>query len=183
MRFASRAAVAPTAIIFLLTACGPQGMAKCDGIAPGALAAATEPAKPEPVNGWREYPLAEGVIKTQPAKWRSDTIDIPVPGNGGELEYKLGMNKGDGLVYAISYGDLEHPGLMISEFHGHTPKDASGVGDLMFYSKAAGSAQNGSFAAPWDGIHGWYLKNDSKKDVTVKLEVAGFYERLDQKPN
>jgi hypothetical protein len=65
--------------------------------------------------------------------------------------------------------------------HGHTEKDTSGVGDLMFYSKTGGSAENGSFQAPWDGIHGWYLKNDSKEDVVVKLEVAGFYERLDQK--
>jgi len=34
---------------------------------------------------------------------------------------------------------------------------------------------SGVFTAPWDGIHGWYLKNDSPKDVVVKLELAGFY--------
>lgn len=142
-----------------------------------------EEARPRAVNGWREYPLREGVIKIHASKWKSETIDIPVPGKGGELEYKLGMKKGDGIVYSISYGALEHPGLMISEFHGHTEKDTSGVGDLMFYSKTGGSTENGSFQAPWDGIHGWYLKNDSDKDVVVKLELAGFYERLDQTPN
>jgi hypothetical protein len=161
-----------------LSACSRE-MTKCDAV---AETAAAEPAKPQAVRGWREYPLKEGVIKIQPAKWTSETIDILAPGNGGELEYKLGMKKGDGIVYSISYGSLEHPGMMVTEFHGHTEKDTSGVGDLMFYSKAGGSTENGSFQAPWDGIHGWYLKNDSTKDVVVKLEVAGFYERLDKKP-
>ena len=45
----------------------------------------------------------------------------------------------------------------------------------MFYSKTGGSPQNGVFTAPWDGIHGWYLKNESAKDVVVTLELAGFY--------
>ena len=63
---------------------------------------------------------------------------------------------------------------MVVEFHGHT-KQVDGVGDLMFYSKTGGSPQSGVFTAPWDGIHGWYLKNDSPKDVVVILELAGFY--------
>jgi len=50
-----------------------------------------------------------------------------------------------------------------------------GVGDLMFYSKTGGSPGSGVFTAPWDGIHGWYLKNDSPKDVVAILELAGFY--------
>ncbi|MFT3723920.1 MAG: hypothetical protein QM773_10065 [Hyphomonadaceae bacterium] len=90
------------------------------------------------------------------------------------------MKKGQGVVYTITYGDLEHAGLMEVEFHGHTEKDASGVGDLMFYSKTGGAAQSGVFTAPWDGIHGWYLKNDSAKDVTVRLDLAGFYALKDK---
>jgi hypothetical protein len=163
------------ALILALAACGGQGAARSDAAKPETAAA---PARPEADdNGWREYPLAEGVIKTHPAKWKTETIDIPVAA-GKDLEYKLEMKKGDAVVYAISYGALEHPGMMVVEFHGHTPKGSDGTGDLMFYSKGAGAAQNGSFAAPWDGIHGWYLKNDSTKDVVVKLEVAGFYEHM-----
>ncbi len=162
----------------VLASCAPEA-AKTEPAAPASEAAAA-PAVPEAVNGWREYPLRDGVIKIQPAKWKSETIDIPVPANGGELEYKLGMKQGDGIVYSISYGALDHPGMMVVEFHGHTEKGADGAGDLMYYSKTGGAPENGSFQAPWDGIHGWYLKNDSAKDVVVKLEIAGFYERLDQ---
>ena len=34
---------------------------------------------PAAVNGWREYPLRDGVISIQPAKWRTDTVRVPVP--------------------------------------------------------------------------------------------------------
>lgn len=64
---------------------------------------------------------------------------------------------------------------MIVEFHGHTPQ-VDGVGDLMFYSKTGGSPESGVFTAPWTGIHGWYLKNDSGKDIVATLELAGFYQ-------
>jgi hypothetical protein len=128
---------------------------------------------PQAVNGWREYPLRDGVISIQSAKWRTDKVLVPVRAGQG-LEYKLTMKKGEGLVYNISYGALSDPKLMIVEFHGHT-KQVDGVGDLMFYSKTGGSPESGVFTAPWDGIHGWYLKNDSPKDVVAILELAGFY--------
>lgn len=132
------------------------------------------PEVPPAVDGWREYPLRDGVIAIEPAKWRTDAIDVPVPAGKG-LEYKLSMKKGQTLVYNISFGALADPGRMVSEFHGHTPQ-VDGVGDLMFYSKTGGSPQSGAFTAPWDGIHGWYLKNDTPTDAVVLLELAGFYE-------
>ena len=113
------------------------------------------------------------MISIQPAKWRTDKVLVPVRAGQG-LEYKLTMKKGEGLVYNISYGALSDPKLMVVEFHGHT-KQVDGVGDLMFYSKTGGSPESGVFTAPWDGIHGWYLKNDSPKDVVAILELAGFY--------
>jgi hypothetical protein len=129
---------------------------------------------PQAVNGWREYPLRDGILSLQPAKWRTDKVLVPVQAGKG-LEYKLTMKKGEGLVYNISYGALSDPKLMVVEFHGHTPQ-VNGVGDLMFYSKTGGSPESGVFTAPWDGVHGWYLKNDSPKDVVAILELAGFYE-------
>ena len=161
------------ASLLLAAACTAQEVARCDAVDPAAQTAAA-PAVPEAVNGWREYPLRDGVISLQgEGKWRTDVIDVPVKA-GEDLEYKLDMKKGQGVVYNVTYGTLEHPGMMEVEFHGHTEK-VDGVGDLMFYSKTGGSPQSGVFTAPWDGIHGWYLKNDSAKDVVVRLELAGFY--------
>jgi hypothetical protein len=137
------------------------------------VTASTTQQVPAAVNGWREYPLRDGVISIQPRKWRTDTVNVAVPAGKG-LEYKLTMKKGEGLVYNVSYGTLADSKLMLTEFHGHT-KQVDGVGDLMFYSKTGGSPQSGVFTAPWDGIHGWYLKNDSLTDAVVTLELAGFY--------
>jgi hypothetical protein len=153
----------------VLAACTQSTPATTDSASP----AAATPPLPAVVDGWREYPLREGVITISPAAMRTDTVDVAVPAGKG-LEYKLTMKKGETLVYNISYGTLSEPGKMVSEFHGHTPQ-VNGVGDLMFYSKSDGSPQSGSFTAPWDGIHGWYLKNESPSDVVVKLELAGFY--------
>jgi len=153
----------------MLSACGAADVpAK-----PAETASAPAPALPPAVDGWREYPLRDGVISIQPAKWRTDVIDVPVPAGKG-LEYKLEMKAGEGVVYGVSYQGLDHPGLMVVEFHGHTEK-IDGVGDLMFYSKTGGSPESGTFVAPWDGIHGWYFRNDSAKDVVARLELAGFY--------
>lgn len=163
-----------SALLFLLlAACADRSVPPAGNATPPATAAATSPVPPA-VDGWREYPLRDGVIAIKPVKWRTDTVDVAVPAGKG-LEYKLTMKKGETLVYNISYGALANPDTMISEFHGHT-KQVDGVGDLMFYSKSGGSPQSGAFTAPWDGIHGWYLKNDSAADVVVKLELAGFYE-------
>lgn len=156
--------------VLLLAACGEAPVAAPES-SPETAAA---PPLPPVVNGWREFPLRDGVVSLQPARWRTDAIDVPVPAGKG-LEYKLDMKKGQGLVYSISYEGLEHPGLMVVEFHGHTPQ-VDGAGDLMFYSKTGGSPEHGVFTAPWDGIHGWYLKNDSGRDVVAKLELAGFYD-------
>jgi hypothetical protein len=167
-----RGAIAAISILMslVLSACGQQAAVETAVPATPAAAAA------EPVDGWIEYPTSEAIAKVQPARWRTDTINIPVAGSGGELEYKLNMKKGDVVAYAISYGKLKDSAAMVSEFHGHTPKRADGVGDLMFYSKTDGTAQNGQLTAPWDGVHGWYLKNSSDRDVVVKLELAGYYE-------
>lgn len=162
-----------SALSLVFAACGEPAKTAGAPVAAEAASAVPEPV-PEAVNGWREYPLRDGVISIQPKTWRTDVVDVPVPAGKG-LEYKVDMLKGEGMVYTITFGELEHPGMMEVEFHGHTPKDATGVGDLMFYSKTGGAAQSGVFTAPWSGIHGWYLKNDSAKDVVVKLELAGFY--------
>ncbi len=167
--------------LVLTAACAEQGAAP-GGTAstastppgtPSAAAAPIPPPLPPVVEGWREYPLRDGVLSIQPAKWRTDTIEIAVPAGEG-LEYKLTMKQGEGLVYHISYGTLAEPGKLLSEFHGHTTQ-VDGVGDLMFYAKTGGTPQSGVFTAPWAGIHGWYLKNDSPKDVVAKVELAGFY--------
>ena len=80
------------AVVAASSACSQRAAETAGTKTPAAVVA--EPAIPEAVNGWREYPLRDGVISIQPARWRTDTIDIPVPAKD-ELEYKLSMKKGE----------------------------------------------------------------------------------------
>ena len=143
-------------------------------IAAGSAIAQTpaKPVVPEAVNGWREYPLRDGVISIQKGKWRTDKIAVPVTAGKG-LEYKLTMKKGEGLVYNISYGTLGRPEDDADRVsRPHRAGERRRRPDVLF--EDGWLAESGVFTAPWDGIHGWYLKNDSPKDVVVTLDLAGF---------
>jgi hypothetical protein len=127
---------------------------------------------------WNEIPLGSGTFREHTGEFRVDTIDIPLDA-GGELEYKLGIEAGNAVVYEWNLLDSEYSEFLYSEFHGHTePFQNSGV--LMYYRKAEGGSESGSLVAPFSGIHGWYLVNGSDEAITVRLEVAGFYELLPQ---
>jgi hypothetical protein len=125
---------------------------------------------------WNELPLADGVFHEHASEYRTDVIDIPLEPSG-ELEYKLGLNEGDAIVYQWDAVELEDPELLYAEFHGHTPP-VDNVGDLMFYRKATGATERGTLVAPFTGIHGWYLRNEGDEPIVVRLKVAGFYEVL-----
>ena len=127
---------------------------------------------------WNEMPLADGIFREYTTDYRTDVIDIPLDPRG-ELEYKLGLNEGDSIVYQWDAVDLKDPALLYAEFHGHT-EPVNNVGDLMFYRKATGATERGKLVAPFTGIHGWYLRNDTEAPIVVRLKVAGFYELLQQ---
>ncbi len=154
-------------------------------LAIAAIAAACAPldeqasAPPAGSSPWNEIPLAPGVFREQAREYRSDLIDIPLEAYG-ELEYKLGMNAGDSIVYRWDALEMASPNLLYAEFHGHTERVGDAPGDLMFYRKASGGNESGALTAPFAGIHGWYLKNDTDRAIVVRLSVAGFYELLAQ---
>ncbi len=133
-------------------------------IKPAAAAAGGAPAVPN-----HSYPTA----------WRSDVIDIPLKSaeepEGSELEYKVRMKPGATLIYSWT---VDAPAEeFYSDFHGQTIPDKPG-GDIKVatYRQAVGIKDAGSLIAPLDGIHGWYLQNQSVKPVVVHLKIAGFYD-------
>lgn len=124
---------------------------------------------------WREVPLDPGVFRQHATARRADTVDVVVPGNG-EIEYMVRAKGGDVFVYSWEAINLDDPDRLTSEFHGHTDRAPGTTGTLVFYRKATGGREQGSLVAPFDGIHGWYFKNDSDKPVTIRVTTAGFYE-------
>ena len=108
--------------------------------------------------------------------WRSDEIEIALapggqPGGGDELEWKLRLRAGQTLVYSWQVQAPE--GEFYADFHGQS--DAKPTPQVISYRAGLMLAASGALVAPFDGIHGWYLQNQSDKAVRVKLRIAGFY--------
>ncbi len=93
---------------------------------------------------WKEVPLKDGTYRQYQATHRTDTVDIPVRPNGGEIEYMVKMKQGDSMVYSWRAVDIAAPNRLTSEFHGHTDRAPGTTGTLIFYRKGAGGTENGS---------------------------------------
>jgi hypothetical protein len=107
---------------------------------------------------------------------RSDTVDIPLAAaesiNGGdELEWKVRMKAGQALVYSWT---VTAPA---DEFYFdfHSQSDPQPEVKVMSHKAELGTSSYGEMVAPFDGIHGWYLQNQSLKPVVVHLKLSGFY--------
>ena len=127
-------------------------------------------------------PAASAPARYYPVAFRSDRIDIPltsaeVDPEGSELEYKVRMKAGDSLVYSWTVSGIANPEEFYSDFHGETPAGpGTPEAKVVEYRQATGVQSNGVLIAPIQGVHGWYLQNQSVKPVVVYLKVSGFYE-------
>ena len=109
--------------------------------------------------------------------YRTDSIDIPLQANDDELEYKVRMKRGDAITYSWTASGLDDPELLYFDFHGELhPAPAGAPQTIAEYAQQTGLRSSGSLRAPFDGVHGWYLQNQSDKPVIVHLKVSGFYE-------
>jgi hypothetical protein len=113
-----------------------------------------------------------GVYTPQPKIYKVDSEDfVLMPGEGVEMKYH--MLKGAEMVYG-----WKADGKLGFEFHGEpdqkTSKDYFESYELD--DKVGRDSSYGSFTAPTTGIHGWFWKNNTKKDVMFHLTVAGFFD-------
>lgn len=125
---------------------------------------------------WIDVPLSEATYFGVEGVVRQEAFEILVLRESA-LEFKLGMKAGEAIVYHWDV-EMEQPELLTSEFHGHTERVGDAPGTVMFYTIHNDGAEAGNLIAPFDGIHGWYLNNESAEDIVVKLQVAGFFEVL-----
>jgi hypothetical protein len=114
--------------------------------------------------------------------YRSDFVEIPlaVAGSatrGEELEYKVRMRSGGTLAYSWTVSGIENPEEFYYDFHGESPsKSPDSEPTVIEYRQATGTHSHGTLLAPFDGIFGWYLQNQSEHPVVVHLRISGFYD-------
>ena len=99
---------------------------------------------------------------------RKDTVDVIVPANRG-VEYKFQLSKGQTLKYQWQTDD----GALYLDLHGEPEGDTTGYYES--YTIATSVEMSGQFTTSFSGIHGWYWKNKTDKDVKVTLTTEGSY--------
>jgi hypothetical protein len=85
----------------------------------------------------------------------------------GTLEFKYALDEGAAMLYEWTASDAVG-------FDFHT-EPASNPDASESFEKGEASARRGAYVAPYSGIHGWYWKNNTDRDVTITLTSAGFY--------
>ncbi len=103
--------------------------------------------------------------------WKSDVIEIALPADG-RVEYKAFMSKGDSFVFnwQVEGEDIYY------DFHAHD----EAFGDEFFtrYDDGRGTRGAGVIVAAYDGQHGWYWQNLEPDNVTLTLEIVGYYDKI-----
>ena len=65
-------------------------------------------------------------------------------------------------------------------FNFHSSPDGAPVGYAETFGADEVDRANGSYTAPFTGIHGWYWENLGSDYVTIRLTTAGFYSEAHQ---
>jgi hypothetical protein len=109
------------------------------------------------------------------APYRNDEITLTLnPGEGTEV--KASMRSGERLVFNWNATG----GKVNFDMHGEKLNATSDEFTSYWRGRNANSG-HGAFTAPFDGTHGWYWRNRDQQPVTIKVQTAGFYEKLFQK--
>ena len=144
----------------------PLGTGEVLGLSALAGTTVTEDPVPPP-QGEKVAPVQEGPFALYPAQFKVDSREI-VLGPYEYVEYKYHLEKGAAMVFSWrASGDVMH------DFHGDPEGQPST--SAQSFDKRPRRQADGSFAAPFTGIHGWYWENPGGETITVRVTTAGYY--------
>jgi len=113
-----------------------------------------------------------GLSRVQPigpedAAYNTDALELELaPTEWAELTYRL--EEGSGMLFS-----WEATGAV--SFNFHSAPDGAPPGYAESFDAEEVDQANGSYTAPFTGIHGWYWENRGSDYVTIRMSTAGFY--------
>jgi hypothetical protein len=120
-----------------------------------------------PPQGDRIVPVQEGPFALYPAEYKFDSREF-VLGPYEYVEYKYHLEQGATMLFS-----WRASGAVVHDFHGDP--DGAPSSAAQSFDKRPRRQADGSFSAPFAGIHGWYWENSGGDTVTVRVTTAGFY--------
>lgn len=120
-----------------------------------------------PPQGASLAPTAMGPVSLYPAEYKFDSREI-ILGPYEYVEFKYHLAEGATMLFSWrADGDVMH------DFHGD--REGAAADAAQSFDAAPRRQADGSFTAPFTGIHGWYWENPAGETVTIRLHSAGFY--------
>jgi hypothetical protein len=111
-------------------------------------------------------PAPEGPVFARADDYRTDSRRLTV-GPYGTVEFKYELGERAAMVYVwTATEELSY------DFH---TEPAANPEASETYERGAASVLRGAYVAPYAGIHGWYWRNNTERDVTITLMSSGFY--------
>jgi hypothetical protein len=86
----------------------------------------------------------------------------------GSVEFKYQLARGQSFVYS-----WRAPAAIAFDFHTEPAGQPPGASET--FERGDASEKQGTYTAPYDGLHGWYWENPYDADVTVTVHAAGFF--------
>jgi hypothetical protein len=172
LAWASAAAVVVAGIILVVAVLpaeygiDPLGAGRALGLT--AMSSPADAAPAPVVKGAALVPIHEGQVASYPAAFKTDSRVFQL-GPYEYVEYKYHLEKGATMLF--SWNATQD---VRADFHGDA--DAAKPNDEpTSYDDRRTRQRDGSFAAPFTGIHGWYWENLGGEPVTVTITTSGFY--------
>jgi hypothetical protein len=157
----SRALVPVAAILAMLLVDGPAALAQ---IAPAGQA--VNPAGGQP-GGPPIAPKPGGPLTPLETTYKVDAIELYITPEQF-VEYKFELKQGAMMVFnwkATAEIDVDF----------HTVPAGKPISASETFMRGKAATGQGTYRAPYDGLHGWYWKNTTKEPVRIILNASGFF--------
>ncbi|NQX88874.1 MAG: hypothetical protein HRT77_09430 [Halioglobus sp.] len=109
------------------------------------------------------------VLDEQDSPWRQDAIALQLA-PFESVEYKYRLQQGEALLF-----QWRADGEVLFDLHAEPDGAAQGYAES--FATGRGSGANGSYTAPFPGLHGWFWQNRGDKTVIVTLQTSGYFDR------
>src|SRR5688500_3901039 len=113
-------------------------------------------------------PKPGGPLTPSDATYKVDAIEfLLIPDQF--VEYKFNLKPGQVMVFnwkATAPVDVDF----------HTVPEGKPISASETFMRGVASSGQGTYRAPYAGLHGWYWKNTGKEEVRIVLNASGFFD-------
>lgn len=107
-------------------------------------------------------------VSDEPAPYRTDRIRFELA-PFESVEYKYRIEQDGGMVFSWSA-----TGEVLFDLHAEP--DGGEPGYAESFEQGRDRSRNGTYVAPFPGIHGWFWENRNLEPVELELVSSGFFE-------